>query len=135
MFLAVQPALELAAQDVQKFFAFVRIGFAAPSTGTDAEEVRLHGHIAPGKKLHTHAAFRLQDFSLLRTHEAGILAGGLKEGEDVRVVKARDPPKSGDRRAHLPAFPGPQKARGNVRGARHLRQRKTAPRPNTPQAL
>src|SRR3981189_1142771 len=63
MFFAVQRNVELPPKDVQEFLAFVRVGFAAAPTGFDAEKVRLHHRVSPGKQLHAHIRSGFEDFS------------------------------------------------------------------------
>src|SRR6267142_6964727 len=47
VFVSVEPDFEFTAKDVQKLLALVRVRFSAAAAGLDAEEVRLHGGIAP----------------------------------------------------------------------------------------
>src|SRR5271170_2476464 len=83
MTLLVQPDFEFTAQDMEKFLAFMGIGFAAAAAGFDAEEVRFHGGVAPGKQLHADGGAGLEDFALGRTDERLSVAVGFKHGKDV----------------------------------------------------
>src|ERR1700686_1638550 len=112
MLLGVEPDFEFSAQNMQELFSFVSVGFTAPALGFYAEKVRLHRGIAPGEQLHPYARRGLQDFSVLRAHKAGILSRGLKKGKDICTVVARNAPQRGDRRAHLTAPQGAEKAHG-----------------------
>src|SRR5258708_12784998 len=91
MLLGVQPDLKISAKDVQEFLAFVRVGCAAAAPGFDAEKMRLHRRVSPGKQLHAHAWRGLQDFSLMWAHEARIIARGFEQGKNVRTVEATNP--------------------------------------------
>src|SRR5437588_387160 len=135
MLLGVEPDLKISAQDVQEFLSFVRVGFAAAATGLDAEKMRFHRRVSPSKKFHAHVRRGLQDFSLIRAHQARIIAGSFEEGKNVRAVKARDAAQRGDRRAHLPALESAEKTNGDAGGASHLSQRKAAPRSQAPAVL
>src|SRR6266403_828848 len=65
MLLGVEPDLKISAKHVQEFLAFVRVGCTAAAPGLDAEKMRLHRRVPPGKQLHAHAWRGLQDFSLV----------------------------------------------------------------------
>src|SRR5437879_1321615 len=120
MLLSVEPDLKISAQDVQEFLSFVRVGFAAAATGFDAEKMRFHRRVSPGKKFHAHVRRGLQDSSLIRAHQARIIAGGFEEGKNVRAVKASDAAQRGDRGTHLAAFEAAEKTDRDARGASHL---------------
>ena len=77
VFLLAQPDLKLAAQDVEKFLALVNVSFAAAPAGFDAEEVRLHGGIAPGEEFHADAGRGFEDFTVLGANEVLGLAVGI----------------------------------------------------------
>src|SRR6266567_2790064 len=110
MLLGVKPDFKTSAKDVQKLLPLVRIGFSAPATGFDAEKVRFHYRLPPGKQFHANVRSGLEDFSLMRTHQARIVARGFEERENVGAIETGDAPQRGDRRAHLAAFQGAQKA-------------------------
>src|ERR1700687_2984866 len=99
-----KPNFKRSAQDVQKFLAFMRVGFPAAATGFHAKKVRLHGGIAPGQQFHAHAGIGLQNFSLRRTHQAGIVSRGFEKGNDIGAIEARDAPQRGNGRTHLSAL-------------------------------
>ena len=84
MTLGVQPDLEFAAQDVEEFFALVRVGFAAATAGFDAEEMRFHGGVAPGEKLHADVGAGFQDFALRGTDE--VRASPLVSKSEMMLV-------------------------------------------------
>jgi hypothetical protein len=63
--LVVKPDFKFAAQDVKEFFTFVGVGFAAAAAGLDTEEVRFHGGVAPGEKLHADIGAGFKDFTPL----------------------------------------------------------------------
>src|SRR5438132_12966916 len=135
MLLGVEPDLKISAQDVQEFLSFVRVGFAAAATGFDAEKMRFHRRVSPGKKFHAHVRRGLQDFSLIRAHQARIIAGGFEEGKNVCAVEARDAPQRGDRRTHLAARERAEKSDRHAGGASDLGQRKTAARTQASETL
>src|SRR5258708_22261039 len=122
----VEPNLKISAHDIQEFLAFMRVGFTAATSRFDAEKMRLHGRISPGQQFHAHVRSGLQDFSLVRAHQARILAGSLEERKNVGTVEAGDAAQGGNRRAHLAALEGAEEADGDTGGARHLRKRKAA---------
>jgi len=126
MFLAVQPDFKVAAEHVEKFLAFVGVGFAAAAAGFDAEKMRFHHGISPGKQLHANVRGGFQNFSLMGPHEAGIIAGGLEEGQDVCAIEASDAAKRGDGRAHLAAFEGAEETHGDAGGLGDLREGEAA---------
>src|SRR6267143_2199437 len=97
---------------MQKFFALVRIGFAAATARFDAEEMRFHRRIAPGEQFHANIRGSFQDFSLVGPDEPRIFTGGFEKRKDVRVIKAGDATERGDRRAHLAAFESAEKSHG-----------------------
>src|SRR6266849_580187 len=68
-------------------------------------------------------------------HEARILPGGFEQGKDIGAIEARDAAKSGDGRAHLPAFERAEKSDGDSGGASHLREGKPAARAQAAKAL
>src|SRR5208283_1444910 len=78
MFLLVQPDFEFTAQDVEKLLALMSVGFAAAPAGFDAEEVRLHGGVAPGEEFHADAGRGFEDFAVLRANKMLRLAVGIK---------------------------------------------------------
>src|SRR6266699_4943491 len=126
MLLRVEPDLKISAKHVQEFLAFMRVGCTAAAPGFDAEKVRLHRGVPPGKQLHAHAWRGLQDFSLMWAHKTRIIAGGFEERKNVGAVEAGDAAQRGNRRAHLAALEGAEKAHGNTGGASHLCQREPA---------
>src|SRR5258708_22037269 len=123
VFVGVEPEFEFAAKDAQNLLALVSGGFAAVATGLDAEEVRLHGSIAPGQQLHANAFGGLEDFALRGANHAGIVGGRFKEGKDVGVVITSDAAEGSDGSAHLAAFEGAEKADGDAGSASDLGQR------------
>src|SRR5260370_30793079 len=135
MLLGVEPDFKVSAKDVEKFVAVVRVGCAAAAAGFDAEKIGLHHRVSTGEQLHAHVRRGLQNFSLVRTHEARIIAGGLEEGKNVGAVKAGDAAQGGDGGAHLAALEGAEKTDGDSRGASHLSQRKAAAGPQAAETL
>src|SRR6266850_2154674 len=133
--LAVQPDFKLTAKDMQKFFALVRIGFAAAAAGLDAEEMRFHRGIAPGEQFHADVRCRLQDFSLRWPDEPGMLPGGFEKREDVGAIEAGDAAKRGDRGAHLAALEAAEKPYRYAGGSRYLREGESPPRSQAPETL
>src|SRR5258707_7011279 len=123
VFVSVKPDFEFAAKDVQKLLAFVSVGFAAAAAGLDAEEVRLHGSVAPGQQLHANAFGGLEDFALRGANHAGIVGGRFKEGKDVGVVITSDAAERSDGSAHLAAFERAEKADRDAGSASDLGQR------------
>src|SRR5437879_8730540 len=135
MLLGVEPDLKISAKDVQEFLAFVRVGCTAAAPRFDAEKMRLHRRVPPGKQLHAHAWRGLQDFSLMWAHETRIIAGGLEEWKNVGAVEAGDAAQRGNRGAHLAALEGAEKTDGDPGGASHLSQRQAAAGPQAAEAL
>src|SRR5258707_123888 len=121
-----EPDFEFATQDVQEFFAFVSVGFAAAAAGLDAKKMWLHGSVAPGKKFHADALGGFENFALGWAHELGIVLGRLEERKNIGAVVARDAPQGANGSAHLAAFESAEKTDGNSRGAGNLRQGKIA---------
>src|SRR5262249_48940655 len=85
---APEPDFKFSANDVQKFFAFVCVGLAAAATGLDAEQVRLHGLVAPGEKLHADAFGGFEDAAFAGRDKARVFLGRIEERQKVGVVKA-----------------------------------------------
>src|SRR5260370_5118393 len=129
MLLGVEPNFKVSAKDVQEFLALVRVGFTAAASGFDAEKMRLHRRVSPGKQFHAHVRGSLQDFPLIWAYEARIIAGSFEEGENVGAIEAGDAAQGGDRGAHLAALEGAEKTDGDTGGASHLGQRKAAAGP------
>lgn len=126
MLVGVEPDFEFAAQHVQKFFAFVRIGFSAASAALDAKQVGLHRGVAPRKKLHAHAFGGLKNFALGGPYQAGIILGRLKKRKNIGAIVARNPSQRADGGAHLAAFERAEKTDGYTGGAGYLCERKIA---------
>src|SRR5712692_8456867 len=126
MLTRVEPNLKISAKDMQEFFAFMRVGFTAAASGFDAEKMRFHHRVSPGQQLHAHVRRGLQDLSLIRTHQARIIASSFEERENVGAVEAGDAAQRGNRGAHLAALEGAEKADGDASGASYLSQRQTA---------
>ena len=101
MFFAIQPNLKIAAKDVQEFFAFVRIRFAAAAAWFDAKKMRLHGGLAPREKLHAHTWSGLENFSLAGPDEPRIFRRGFEERKNICAVKTRDAAERGNGGTHL----------------------------------
>src|SRR5713101_9718410 len=118
----VEPDFEFATQDMQEFFAFVSVRFAAAAAGLDAKKMRLHGSVAPGKKFHADALGGFENFALGWAHEFGIVPGGLEERKDIGAIVARDAAQGADGSAHLATFESAEKTDGNSRGAGNLRE-------------
>jgi len=97
--------------------------------------VRLHHRVSPGKQLHAHIRSGFEDFSLIRAHQARIIAGSFEERKNVCSVEARDAAQRGNRGAHLSALERAEKTDGDTGGASHLRQRKAAAGPQPAEAL
>src|SRR6266404_3268081 len=131
----VQPEFELAAQDMQEFLAFVGVGFAAAAAGFHAEEVRLHGGVAPGEKFHADLGAGFEDFALRGTHKMLPFTVRFEEGDDVGFVKTGDAAERGDRTAHLAALEGAEESDGNAGGAGDLGEGKFAAHPEAAKAL
>src|SRR5581483_7325188 len=117
MFVVVQPDFKFAAQDVEKFFAFVGIGLAAAAARLDAEEMRLHRGVAPGEEFHAHAFGGFENLTLRGMDDAGVFLGGLEERKDVGAVVAGDAAKRGDGGTHLAALERTEESYGEAGGA------------------
>src|SRR5580704_1581030 len=63
-FAAVEFDFETALQDKQEFLAFVSVGVAAASRGSDAKQMRLHHRVSPRKQFHSHTAACLEHLAL-----------------------------------------------------------------------
>src|SRR5258708_10720863 len=135
MLLGVEPDFKVSAKDVQEFLAFVRVGFAAAAAGFDAEKMGLHHRVSPGEQLHAHVRRGLQNFSLMRAHEARIIAGGFEEGKNIGAVEAGDAAQRGDGGAHLAALEGAEKTDGDASGASDLSEREAAARSQAAETL
>src|SRR5258708_38373279 len=86
MLIGVEPDFEFAAQDVQEFFAFVSVRFAAAAAGLDAKKMRLHGRGAPGKKFHADALGGFANSALDCAHEFGIVPRRLEERKNIGAI-------------------------------------------------
>jgi len=124
--LIVKPDLEFAAENMKEFFAIVGIRFTAAATGLDAEEVRLHGSVAPGKKLHADVGAGFEDLAVGGMDQSGSIAIGLEKRQKVSSIKSSDAPERGDGRAHLAALERAEKADRDAGGTGDLGERKTA---------
>jgi len=135
MFLAVQPNFKIAAKDMQEFLSLMRIGFAAAPARFDAEKMRFHSRIAPGKQFHADIRSGLQDFSLAGTNEPRVFPGSFEKRKNVCAIEAGDAAERGDRGAHLAAFEAAEKSHGHAGRSGYLRERESAPRSQAPEAL
>ncbi len=133
--LAVQPDFKITTQDVQKFFALVRIGFAAAAARFYAEEMRLHRRIAPGEQFHANVRCRLQDFSLRWANEPGMFPGSFEKREDVGAIEAGNAAERGNRRAHLAPLEAAEKSYRYAGGSRDLREGESPADSQAPEAL
>jgi len=135
MFVVVQPDFKFAAQDVEKFFAFVGIGLAAAAARLDAEEMRLHRGVAPGEEFHAHAFGGFENLTLRGMDDAGVFLGGLEERKDVGAVVAGDAAKRGDGGTHLAALERTEESYGDAGGAGYLGKRELATKAEAAEAL
>ena len=133
--LVVEPNLEFPAQDVQKLFALVSIGFATAAPWFNAEQMRLHGGVAPGEELHADFGTGFEDFALGRTDKDGSIAIRFEKGHDVGFVETGDSTQSRDGRTHLAALESAEKTHGNTGGASHPGERETAFQTQTAETL
>ena len=133
--LVVEPDLEFPAQDVQKLFALVSIGFATATPWFNAEEMRLHSGVAPGEELHADFGAGFENFALQGTDQDRSIAVSFEQGDDVGFVEAGDSTQSGDGRAHLAAFESAEKSDGNAGGASHPGERETPFQTQTAETL
>src|ERR1700747_1387320 len=124
VFIRVQPNFKFAAEDVQKFLAFVGIGFAAAAARLDTKQMRLHGGVAPGEKFHAHAFGGFEDFAFSGLDQFGIVLCRFEEGKNIGAIVARDAAQRADGSAHLAAFESAEKTNGNAGGASNLREEK-----------
>src|SRR5260370_9856403 len=90
--------------------------------------------MSPGQQLHAHVRRGLQDFSLIRTHQARMFTSGFEERKNVCTVEAGDAAQRGNRGAHLAALEGAEKTNGDTGRASHLSQRKAAAGPQAAEA-
>src|SRR5260370_37371970 len=90
--------------------------------------------MSPGQQLHAHVRRGLQDFSLIRTHQARMFTSGFEERKNVCTVEAGDAAQRGNRGAHLAALEGAEKTNGDTGRASHLSQRKAAAGPPAAEA-
>jgi hypothetical protein len=126
VFMSAEPDFKFAAENVEKFLAFVRVGFAGAATGLDAKEMRLHDSVAPGKKLHANPFFGFEDLAIGGTDAARIVLGRFEEGKNIGAVIASDAAKSSDGSTHLATFERAEKADRDAGGTSNLRERETA---------
>lgn len=126
MFVSAEPDFKFAAKNVEKFFAFVRVGFAGAAAGLDAKEMRLHDGVAPGKKLHANTFFGFEDFAIGGADAARIVLGSFEEGKNVGAVIAGDAAKRSDGSTHLATFERAEIADRDAGGTSNLRERETA---------
>ncbi len=131
----MQPDLEFAAQDVEKFFPFVGVGFTAGATGLDAEEMRLHGGVAPGEKFHADLGTGFENLALGRANKVLSVTVRFKHGKDIGFVKTRDALKCGDRGTHLASLERAEKTYGNFCCASDLGEGQAAFNAQTAEAL
>ena len=124
--IAAKPNFKFSPNDVKKLFTFMSVRFSAATAGLDAEQMRLHGLVAPGQEFHANALGGFQDTAFARRHETGILFRRVEKGKKIGAVEARDASERGDGSAHLAAFEGAQKAHGNACCSSDLNQGKTA---------
>src|SRR5215471_745538 len=133
-FTPVETNFQASAQDVQKFLALVRVGFAASGGRRNAEEVGLHHRLSPSEQLHTDAGACLENFSVRWPDAARIRFRRIEEREDVHAVEAGEPAQRCDRCAHLAAFECAQKSHRHFGSLRDARERITALDSQTAQA-
>jgi hypothetical protein len=71
MFTFAQPDFKFSTKHMKEFLSLVGIRFTAAATGFDAEEVRLHRRVSPGKQLHANIMIegRARKGARLRTRE------------------------------------------------------------------
>ena len=93
--------LQLAFQNVQKFFTDMGIRFAAACVGSDAKKVRLHDCVAPGQQLHADAWASLKHFPGFGFHQILVRFRSVVEIDNIGFVLARQFAQSSDRCAHL----------------------------------
>src|ERR1700720_2168104 len=120
--IGVEPDFEFATQDVQEFFAFVSVRFAAAAAWLDAKKMWLHGSVAPGEKFHADALGGFENFALAWAHEFGIVLGRLEERKNIGAIVARDAPQRANGSAHLATFERAEKTDGPSRGAATRRE-------------
>lgn len=87
-FSAFEFDFEGAFQNIEKLFAFMGVGFAATCMRRDAEEVRLHHGIAPGKKFHAHTATGIENFAVSGADAARIRLRRVEKGENIHAIEA-----------------------------------------------
>ncbi len=120
---AFQRDIEIAAENVQEFFAFVGVRIAAASAGSYSEEMRLHDGVAPSEKFHAHAGAGFENFSIGGADVARIGFGSVEERKDVDAIVARDAGERGNGGAHLAALEGAEETDGDAGGSGDLRER------------
>src|SRR5260370_4692607 len=133
VFLAIQCNCKLAAQEVEKLFALVRVRVAALRRRRHTKYMGLHHRVAPCQQLDKHSSLSLQNLSGVRTHlqAAGICP--IKEIKNISFVKARQLAQRSDRSAHLRPLQSAQKSHRYTPRARHLCQRQFPFHPQLPQ--
>jgi hypothetical protein len=135
VFASAKPYFEITTQDVEKFFAFVFIGFTASTARFDAEEVRLHGGLSPREKLHAYVGRGFENFSLRWANKARVVTGSFKERKNIGAIEASNPTECGDGGAHLAAFQCAEKADRNFCGFGYLCERKSTANSQTAKTL
>jgi len=117
------PDFKFAANDVEKFLAFVGVGFTAAAAGLDAKQMRLHRFVAPGEQFHANALCGFENAAFGRGNEAGIALGVVEKREKVRAVVARDTRERRDGGAHLAALKRAEETDRHVGGFCDLDER------------
>src|SRR5262249_36798905 len=126
----VEPALD----QEEKFLAFVRIGFDTACARSDAEQVRLHGDLAPSQKLHPYTGSALERFAAARAHQRALRGRRIEEIEDVLTVILRELVRDSGRGSPLRALQIAKESNRNLQRARHCRQRFAALQAKLPQS-
>jgi len=126
VFFVANPNLKCAANHVKEFLAFVGVRLAATAAGLDAKEMRLHGLVAPGEKLHANAFCGFEDATVFWRNQAGICFGRVEERKKIRAIKTSDPSQRSNGSAHLATFKRAEESDGDASGASDLQQGKVA---------
>lgn len=102
------------------------IRFAAPTTGFNAEEMRLHGFVTPREEFHADALCGFQDAPIALRDETRIFLGVVEERKKIGAIEAGDTGQGGDGSAHLATFESAKESDGDSGSASDLRKREIA---------
>src|SRR6266542_1239829 len=99
-----------ALQHVEKLLANVGVRFATAGIGRDAEQMRFHNRVAPGKQFHANAGAGIKNLARARPDEMLVGRGGIVKIENIGFVVTREFTQCADGRAHLRPLKGAEES-------------------------